>query len=293
MTGSDNPDRESPARCADVVDQDRSQRALTPRRSLRWLGLALRVVGWSNLILAVGLLISLPFLLQRFQVRAATELQPMRDSFQKASEELGNQLTTLDRLDDLLASAAGLSGGIDESLTAVTPLLDDLASFLGDQMPETLESTELSLRSASDGAAAIDSLLRLLSKIPFLGSIEYAPSQPLDTSLLQAADGIAPLEAPLIVLQGDLNRFSAALSGIHPEIRSTELALEDFQRDLGGLKKAVKSNGETFASLAATVDGIQDHLPGIIVGLGLFLGWSLLWFTLVNTVLIIQGTRIS
>jgi len=291
MTGLIDPDQGFPPQSV-IGDQDRSMHAASLGTSLRWLGLAMRGFGWSGLVMAAFLLISMPFLLHRFQMHAMAELQSLGGSLRTASGDLASQRATLDELDGLLEKAAGLSGDIDDSLIAVTPLLDDMATFLGDQMPVTLESTELSLRSASDGAAAIDSLLRLLSRIPFLGIIEYDPTQPLDASLVQAANGIAPLGAPLIELQVDLNQFSDVLNEMHPEIGSTELALDDFRGELAGLRKAIKTGGETLGSLASSVEQIEARLPGTIIGAGLLLGWSLLWFALVNAVLIIQGMKL-
>jgi ABC-type transporter Mla subunit MlaD len=254
--------------------------------------MAMRAFGWSGLILAVVCLLGLPFLLHSIQKSGADKLGSLGELLRNASSDLANQRATLDQLDVLLEKTAGLAGEIDDSLAAVAPLLDDMAVFLGDQMPVTLASTEKSLRSASAGAAGIDSLLRLLSKIPFLGSIEYDPVQPLDASLIQAADGISPLREPLIGLKTDLNAFNTALGEIRPETRNTELALTDFRGDLDDLKQGIEAGEVSLAKLASIVEKIQDRLPLVTFGSGLCLGWALLWFALANGALILQGTKL-
>jgi ABC-type transporter Mla subunit MlaD len=158
-------------------------------------------------------------------------------------------------------------------------------------MTVTLNSTESSLRSASEGAAAIDSLLRLLSRIPFLGNIDYDPSQSLDASLVQAADGLAPLGPPLAELQRDLNTFSTSLKGVRIGIRGTESRFTALRGNVVGIKKVLASSSDRLGELAEAVDQLNEHLRGIVVGVGIFLGWSAIWFALVNAALIQQGEK--
>ena len=214
-------------------------------------------------------------------------------SLHAASDSLAGQGKNIDLLDAALQNGAELSAEINESLTAVTPLLDDMAGFLGGELPLTLNSTERSLRSASEGAAAIDALLRILSRIPFIGSIDYDPRQPLDASLVEAADGLTPLSEPLVELQLDLNEFSLSLGDLQTEMTRSQASLAALSGKMAGIKDTIKIGSDRLASLAALIEDVADRLPGIAITLGILFGLSSVWVMLLNAVLIVQGRQWS
>jgi hypothetical protein len=292
MTASTDPEREGEP----IPSSQQNAAQVWPRRRQAPARLIARVMtfaGWMGLGLSLLFFICMPFLLHRLNTIFSAELNTLSITLRAASNSLAAQEKYVDQLEVLLEDGAGLSAEIDESLTAATPLLDEMAAFLGEQMPLTLNATESSLRSASEGAAAIDALLRIVSRIPFIGSIEYDPSQPLDASLVQAADGLMPLSKPLVELQLDLNEFSLSLKDVQAEISGSEARLVALRARLAGIKDSIRIGSQRLAGLATTLEGVVERLPGLVITLALLLGFSSVWLMLLNVVLILQGRQWS
>ena len=251
------------------------------------------IFGRAGLVFSLVILVSIPPGLMRLAPATADELEVMSGSLRSASQALANQLPMFQRVDDSLQQAHELTSSIDESLDSARVLMDDLAQFLTGPLDTTLEETEASLRYASDGAAAIDRLLRLLTRIPFLGGPDYDPEQPLDESLLQAADGLAPLRPTLGTLEMDLHDFSESTGELQTDLRGLDRSLERTGSDLADVRLKLSRAAEKLVHTADLLTSLQARLPAVAWIVGLVASMMTIWTALLSLVLIDRGRSLT
>jgi hypothetical protein len=70
------------------------------------------------------------------------------------------------------------------------PMLDTLAGLMKDDLPTTISSTQTSLISAQESARIIDTVLRALTRIPFVSNDLYNPPVPLHIALGQVSTSL-------------------------------------------------------------------------------------------------------
>lgn len=261
-------------------------------RFTAFTGRLMLIFGWTGVVFSLILLVSIPPGLKWLAKTTADELQAMSGSLRGASETLEGQLPIFERVDNSLQQAHELSSSIDESLDSARVLMDDLAEFLTGPLDTTLEETEASLRYASDGAAAIDRLLRLLTRIPFLGGPDYDPEQPLDASLLQAADGLAPLRPTLVTLETDLHAFSETTGGLQTDLQGLDRSLERTGSGLSDFRSELSRAVEKLVQASDLLAGLQAKLPTAAWILGLGASLMSIWAALLNLLLIDRGRRL-
>ncbi len=126
-------------------------------------------------------------------------------------EVLGQTLQTTSQ--GLTITQQALKGSVDtvsslqstvettaKTIKSSGPMVDEISKLMTTELPNTVQSTESSLRTAQESAKVIDSVLSTLSSIPLIGSgIGYNPQVPLDQALGQVADSLTSL--PELVLQ--------------------------------------------------------------------------------------------
>jgi hypothetical protein len=249
------------------------------------------IFGWTGLLISLLSLLALPFVLHRVESGVSDRIEAIADALRTTESVFSEQLILFDRIDETLMRVHDFSAATDESLASGTVLMDDMADFLGGPLDSTLEATEASLRSASEGAASIDALLRIITAVPFIGGPEYRPSQPLDASLLQAADGLAPLRPALSDLQADLRQFSGSTVKLQGEFLRMDTSLIKTGAQLAELRSELAQIGGTITEIAGRLDSLRAGLPALTWIFGLVAELVAIWTALINTLLLREAAR--
>ncbi|MEJ2012641.1 MAG: hypothetical protein P8X64_10530 [Anaerolineales bacterium] len=249
------------------------------------------IFGWTGLLLSLLFLLSLPLMLPRVETRVSETMQSASAALRTGASAFDEQLALFDRIDETLVRLHDFSAATDGSLASGTDLMDDMADFLSGPLDSTIEATETSLRSASEGAASIDALLRIIAAVPFFGGPDYNPAQPLDASLLQAADGLAPLRPALNKLQNDLRGFSGSTEGLQVELLRMDETLGQTGTQLVDLRAELVRVGIRLAEVADRLDSIQANLHLYAWVFGVAAGLVSIWAALLNLLLIREAGR--
>jgi hypothetical protein len=214
-------------------------------------GVSVAVASIIGLILGLALVSSL-----------ADDLRATMTLSRSAIGAIGYTIEVLDdiagRIDESLDAAAGSVSGASATAGAAATALEDVATFLEDQLPEQLESIRQSMPAAIQAAGAIDSTLSALS---FFG-VDYSPDEPFDDSLRR-------VETALAGLPEDLRTQSESLRGLVPvaielsdEADRLALALTGLQEELGSLDELTDSYQMTVGQAEATIEDTESSLAG-------------------------------
>ena len=260
------------------------------RQSLvRVAGLALIVGSFLGLLLCLAGLVSLAATFPQLQSAASRELANLDQSLAAtgdglliASVSLGDTEAAIGRLRATIRSTG-------QTITDTLPTLVTLESLAAEDLPQAVRSTQAALVSARETAQVVDSVLGAVSSIPIFGAGLYNPEVPLSVaigevstsldsipaSLGEVAQGLATARSNLQQITADLDTLAASVSAIGTSLSATGEVLTSYQSIINGLR--------------SRLDRLRANLPIWIgaSGLGLFL--LLIWFTIAQIGLLVQG----
>ena len=250
------------------------------RVALLLAGTALVLAAIFGLIFAIGGIIVVGQAIQSIETGLNGGLELMDRTLQTTADglRLADQ-----SLQDVQTAVTSLETTIRQSGAAlgnVIPSFRSLGDVLGTQVPDTLRSTQQSLKAASQGAAMIDGVLRTLSSIPFLNIAIYEPKVPLNESLQDVATNIqdipAKLEAAqqgitdaidnLEMIKGDVTTIADPIGRIGTSLGETQGVLANYQGIIGDLQQQV---GHLQTNVATWLNWLKWGVWLILIWLGI------------------------
>lgn len=249
------------------------------------LGRALRGAGFIGMAVLLTTAVALPIGSILISPRIEGQLSDLSRSLGEASELLYASSLALEAASDALdATTRGLET-TQTTLADSQPMLDSVSDLLGDQAPNTIESTRSALAGAQDGARAMDRVLRGLA----LFGLDYNPELPLDESLAMTADSLEPLPGALLGVQEDLDLVAG-------DLQALEHSLGRVKGDISILSRAVRPMGEdlgiqanNLGQLSGQLDQAGQGVRTWIIGFGILGSLTALWGALVHVPLVVLG----
>lgn len=216
------------------------------------LGLVVQICAGLGLIISLLAALALPLVGVRAGRAAQQLLAGAADSARSLAVTARTSRSSIDAAALGLENASQTLRTVESGLANSDPLLEATAELLGEELPQTVESTHEAILGAQGGAAAIDTVLRGLSRIALLG-VEYSPDQPLDESMAQTAASLEPLPGSLRALEGDLQSS-------RDDLRSVRAELETTARDLQLLSDELAAMADTLQGYAGDLRRSADKL---------------------------------
>lgn len=183
----------------------------------------------------------------------------IRDGSQAAQVTLLTTTDLLDIIQETLSTA-------DSSIVLVETTLSDTGSMLStsseamsrlsgtmqDQFVPVLENTRLALVSVQNSASVVDSTLRVLSYVPFIGP-RYNPELPLGESIGQVAKSLEPVPESLDQMATDLEKTAANFDTLRSDIHNAKV-------NILGLKANLQQSKEIIDRYRSIMRDLQDKL---------------------------------
>jgi hypothetical protein len=199
---------------------------------------------------------------------------------------IGDSLGTLEQIVDTLENTLLTFGG---SVEDAGPLVAEIRSIIGSQLPTTLEATKTSVESAQASAEIVDNILTTITSIPFFPGEPYAPEVPLNVSLgtvaetlseipqsLEATDtSLGDLERNLALTQASLETLSSDIGQVRDQLGEAELVILSYQRIMRDLKERTED--------------LIEAVPAWINTAALILTMVLIWVFFTQIGLLLQG----
>jgi methyl-accepting chemotaxis protein len=178
---------------------------------------------------------------------------------------------------------------IGVTINTTSPLLDSVATLVGEELPATVETTRQSLLSAQQGAAVMDGVLSVITAIPLISSQRYNPEKSLATSLGEVATNIEGLPAKFQEMAANLSTTSSSLVDV-------EAGMTTMATDIQAIGKSLEGYNAVMEQYKTTVDTVKKQIDQINAGseqIVSVLVWAvtifLVWMAIAQIGLLTQG----
>jgi hypothetical protein len=224
--------------------------------------------------------------LQNFVEVLSGTLQTTSQGLTITQQALKSSVDTVSALQSTVETTA-------KTIKSSGPMVDEISKLMTTELPNTVQSTESSLRTAQESAKVIDSVLSTLSSIPLIGSgIGYNPQVPLDQALGQVADSLtslpdsfANMAESLKTSSSNLETFQADLSVMAESIGQIEKSVAQYESVVGNYQKSLDALNTKLANIESSLPSI---VRSVLVGLTIFL----VWMVIVQFGLLTQGLEL-
>ena len=215
----------------------------------RRAGLAVTVLS------ALGFLAGL-LLIQSLSDNAEASVNVSRS----ALEAIGRTVEAVDDVAaDTAASISSASGSVEEASSAIDSAvgtLEGVATFLDEDLPETLESIRMSMPAAIQTANAVDGTLRALS----LFGVDYDPEEPFGDSLSRVNTALASLPGELRAQSQALQALIPSGTGLAEQTDDLSASMTDLERSLTGFTSLADAYETTLAEAEATIEETNSSI---------------------------------
>jgi hypothetical protein len=266
---------------------------MIPIKAKRPIGYALVVVGIAGVLLgAIGIY-------QIWQAKSGLEtsslnaLAATQETLLLTQSGLTNVSKSLTTIDTNISTLNNTILTVAQSLNDAVPVLDSISSLLQDELPTTLEATQTSLETAEASAQLLDSVMRVLTAIPFYPGEPYDPEVPLHVSVQNVAASLEKVPGSLIDIGSQLENNKENFSDIEDDLITLSITLTGISTDISIVKTTLGEYQNLLTSLGTQIDLIEERLAGILATIAWFLTLLIFWLILTQIGLIIQGLSLT
>jgi hypothetical protein len=233
----------------------------------------------------------------------------VRSTFDTLGNSVSVSQSAMDTTGEALAATVASVDALSVMLTAsaasvgdTAPVLEQVHTFMADQLPTAMESASSSLKSAQQGAMVLDSAIQsldtfrfLLSATPVVGTMLEAPLQAYDPEI-PMADSLGELATSLETLPAMLTEMAANLDSADDNllvIQSSLTTMADSVSLISGClseyKLMVAQSRSSMDDLRPILTNLEDNLPRIMNGAAVGLTLIFLWLLAAQVVILSQG----
>jgi hypothetical protein len=167
--------------------------------------------------------------------------------------------TTLDKAAGDLETITKMVGDLGGTMDDSTGLIESTGKLVGEDMVDFVNDTQVSLGSVEVSAQVVDDFLRIVSSIPFVGS-RYRPAVPLQESVANVSESLAPLPDAFLKIQADLETASANAETLRGEMDTLGDQIEDIGQSVSEARQVVTEYESILASVQTRYDSFQARI---------------------------------
>lgn len=262
------------------------------RNIKKWLGLFLVVVAVFGMLLVVfGLVVT-----WRFQAAIAARVDQALTLTGSTLDTTANGLNivanSLENTAGSLGTLQDTSGQLVKAIDETTALLDNSAVVIGQDVPATIQAVQQSLVTAQEGAAVIDDVLGILSRIPFISDITYNPETPLDQSIGEIAAELDGIPGSLGDIGDQLQSTGETIAGFQGNIDQLTNQLGEIEASMGSMQGVIEEYQSLLEDAGTQVESLQEDVAGFIQAAAWVLTIVLIWFGFAQVGPLLQGWQI-
>jgi hypothetical protein len=181
--------------------------------------------------------------------------------------------------------------GLNTALSDIDPVLSTTSALVGEDLPLIIGDVQNSLASAESTAAGVDSTLRLVAAIPFVG-INYAPAIPLSESIAQISESLTPLPEKLIDLQEGMNTTVRNLKTLQVELQELNATVKGLKISLADTRSAILEYQTLLTEIEEALSKLEERLLGYVNTLTWVTTVFMAWLVILQVGLFTQGLEI-
>jgi molybdopterin-binding protein len=248
------------------------------KKALLWIGgVALVAASLLGLMFAIAGLVAVGQVAGNATKFATETLMAIDQSLTATADGLLVVDQSLDSVDTTIRTLSGTLSSTSATVGQSLPLIDNVAGIVGKDVVNVIKTTQVSLVSAKNSAAGIDSALNTLANIPLLNLGSIKPEVPLETSLGNIVTSLDPLS-------GNLTNVANGLAATKSNVADVQKNLDALTRNIGPIYASLKAGKSVIAQyrkvvadlraqIGILVKGLPEWLQAARIGLSLLLIW--------------------
>jgi methyl-accepting chemotaxis protein len=252
-------------------------------------GSTLIIAGILGLVLSIGGLLVLPRLERQVETVAFEQLEIFDRALAAMMDGLTTAQTSLGQAEEALNSLEGVTSDVGQAISDTAPVLDAATEVVGEQLPETIESTQETLTSVATSAKIVDDILAGLSTIPLLGLDRYNPEVPLHQGFQEISDGLDGIPELLLKAGEGLNAGAASLEDVEEGFAAMGQSIGEAGTSLASAQSVLDDYQGIVGDLQETLSSVGESLPGWLRTLRWSLTLVLIWLGVAQIGLMTQG----
>ncbi|GAB4481992.1 MAG: hypothetical protein Kow0088_24640 [Anaerolineales bacterium] len=244
--------------------------------------------GLGFLLSLFGLVITLRYAghltvtLQEQILLAESVMDTTAQGLDVASQTLETTRMTVRTLDETVQT-------FSQSITDTLPLLDTIGGMIGEDLPDTIHSTQVSLSAAQQSARVIESVLGTLTAIPFFPGDPYEPEVPLYVALGDVSSSLNDLPQAFRVMQENLLKSGANLATAQADIQKVRGEVAQVESNLQQAQAILKQYRQTALHLRDQFESLRLKTPQLVRWGTIFFSLFLVWLATAQVGLLSQG----
>jgi ABC-type transporter Mla subunit MlaD len=256
----------------------------------RILGIVVVIIASVSLILSAAGVIGLWSLKQNAVVALSDTAALLTETLLTTDRALVAALDVLDGAQGSIATLLGITQSIATALRDGQPTLKSVNRLLSDDLPQTLDSVETAITSASQAATAADDFLREISRIPLL-NLNYQPAVPLSKSIAGIGQTLGDFPATLTEIGGGLQGLNDNLAVIANQVDGLGATIRQIDTSLDEMPGVLRDYQRQLAQVLPTLQSIQAGAEQFITLTSVVLTFLLLWIMVVQIIVLAIGWR--
>lgn len=268
----------------------------------RILGILVMIAGVLGLALSLAGLVGVWTLKPTIASVASNTIVTLNDSIhtsQNAMKVTGDALAaTVDSVDAL----STMLGATAASVKDTQPVLDQVNSLLGEELPATMEAATSSLKTAQQAAVVLDAAIKsletfrtLLSAAPLVGGFVQQPAQaynpqvPLAESLGDLASNLEDLPEVFTSMSENMDKADDNLATIETSLSTMADSVSLISTSLSEYEMMVAQSQASMDNLEAMLTSVQNNLTDILNYAAIGLTLAFFWLMAAQVVIFSQG----
>jgi len=268
----------------------------------RILGILVMIAGILGLVLSLAGLMGLwmvkPTVVGYLTSTVDTlnsSISTSQTAMQVTKQALGATVDSVNALSVMLASTA-------TSLQETAPVIEQINTLIGSNLPATLESANDSLKSAQQAAVVLDSTVKSLeafqtamSSVPLVSAFvvqptqKYNPEKPLAESLGEVASNLERLPPMFTEISKGMNKADDNLATIQSSLSTMSVSVQGISKSLSEYEAMISQSQTSMENLAPVLANVRSNLNSIVDSAVLGLSLFLVWLLVIQIVIFSQG----
>lgn len=253
------------------------------------LGILLVVASISGMAISVFGIVGLWRIETDIKTSVNETLALLNTALQTTSDGLAVASQSLDQADDSLAALVAAIQVAGKSVEETLPLIDTLSTVTTRDLPQTISTSQQAIQSARVSANVIDSTMRALSAIPFLGITGYNNTVPLSASLADLSNSLDPISDSLTSMKESLSASRDNLSDIGASSAEVAKNIAAIRASLGQARQVITQYESLVTTLQQQVVIARKNAPASLDWVARFITIVFFWLGLTQIGLLLQG----
>jgi hypothetical protein len=258
----------------------------------RFFGLVLIVLAIAGLVLSIVGIFGVWNIRRVFGENLLTtleltevSLQTTADGLTLVDQSLTKAVTDVNSLERTIRSTG-------RAIQDTSPLVLQLTTLMGNDLPDTILATQTSLIAAQSSAQLIENVLTAVTSIPFIGGQRYAPPVPLHVALGEVSESLDPLQDSFASMESSLRTTNGNLIMIQAEFNIIARHIGQINTSLTEARFVVGEYQETVTGFQTQVHEMKIALPGWLNALAWFFTFAFIALAAAQLGLLVQGLQL-